>query len=99
MMKAYIHDNHKFSANLSDNFEKNLKNFHGRYEQCGIVDETTREFSLLPTGVVLEYYFNNVKNIVSEFDASVSKTRLRFITEERTLSITQEWTVLRYYVI
>jgi len=48
-------------------------------------------FSLMLTGVALEYYFNHVKNNGLGFDEMVAKIKNRFDTEERTLAMTQEW--------
>ncbi len=43
------------------------------------------------SGVALEYYFSNVKGTVTDIEGMISKIRERFLTEERILSMTQEW--------
>lgn len=91
MMKAYTYGSDKFSGALSDNFERKLKLFNERSEQCNISEaDKPKEFSLMLTGVALEYYFTHVKNIITDFDGIVSKINERFVTEERTLAMTQE---------
>ena len=92
MMKSYAYESHKYSGSLRDNFEKKLKIFEERCEQCGISEsEKPKAFSLMLTGVALEYYFSHVKGVISNFDAMVEKVKQRFLTEERTLTMTQEW--------
>lgn len=100
MMKFYAYNTDKFSGALSDNFEKKLKLFNERSEQCCLtVQDKQKSFSLMLTGVALEYYFTHVKNIASDFNSIVSKIQERFVTEERTLMMTQEWdaTSLKQY--
>lgn len=43
------------------------------------------------TGVALEYYFSHVKSVITDCKTMVGKIRQRFLTEERTISLTQEW--------
>lgn len=50
-----------------------------------------RAFSLMLTGVALEYYFTHVKGVVTDFHLMVEKIKARFLTEERTLYMIQEW--------
>lgn len=63
-----------------------------RTEQFSVThEEVPKAFSLILTGVTLEYYFTNVRGIVIDFRQMVNKMQHRLLTEERTLFLTQEW--------
>lgn len=91
IIKVYTHESQKYSGGLKDNLEKKVKIFSERCEQCGVSDEEKpRAFSVMLTGVALEYYFTNAKGVITDFDGMVGKVKSRFLTKERTLAMTQE---------
>lgn len=90
-MKAYAYEPQKYYGSLTDNFERKLKLLMERSEQCGVAPEEIPEaFSLILTGVALEYYFTHVKGVQPGFDDMIAKLQKRFLTEDRTLTLKQE---------
>lgn len=68
-MKAYAYESQKYTGSLTDNFERKLNLFKERAEKCGVTpEEMSKAFSLMLTGVALEYYFTRVKGVTSTFD-------------------------------
>jgi len=92
LMKHYTYSADKYTGSMSDNLERKLKIFNERCEQCGLPEtEKLRAFSLMLSDSALQYYFDHIKNIVPTYELTLEKVRKRFITEERTLTLTTEW--------
>lgn len=73
-MKAYSHDALKYSECIRNSFEKKFKFFYERCEHCSVsVEEKSRAFALMVSGVGLDYYFTHVKNIVPDCEGIIGK--------------------------
>lgn len=86
LVKQYSYERQNYSGAISDNFERKLKLFNERCTQFSVADsEKSTAFSIMLSGVRLEYYFTHVKDIVADFDEMVTKIRTHFQMEERML--------------
>eukprot|EP00171_Calliarthron_tuberculosum_P002227 IDg2227t1 len=66
--------------------------FQERCELSGLPEEhRAKPLSLMLDGAALQYYFDNIEGRVNTFDDMISKLRHRFLTQERTLTLTREW--------
>ena len=93
LVKTYSNEKQlKYSGAMSDDFEAKYRVFTERCEQYGVTEDSkVRVFSAMLTGYALEYYFSQVKGVVTDLDSMVGKVKKRFLTEERTICMTQEW--------
>lgn len=100
IMKAYSHPSDKYNGSLSDNLERKLTLFLERCDQSGINQaDRPRAFSFMLDGAGVQYYFDSIKGKYSSFEAMITQLPQRFLTQERTLTLTREWestTLLRY---
>lgn len=92
VMKAYSSPRDKFTGALSDNLDKKLTLFVKRCELSGVPEwDRTRALWLMLEGAALQHYFKYISNTSMSFDEAVSNLRERFLTQERTLTLTREW--------
>ncbi len=59
-----------------------------------------KAFSIMLSDNALQFYLDSVKGSSTNLDEAISKMRKRFITPERTLSLTREWdstALLQYF--
>ena len=92
IFKAYSSGSDKYTGSFEDNLDHKLAIFEERCEQSGILpDDRRRVFSAMLSGTALQYYLKIIKPTAGTFDEAVFNLRKRFITKERTLSLTREW--------
>lgn len=90
--KAYYHASDKYSGSFDDNLERKLSIFDERCEQSGVAREDKRRaFSYMLSDVALQYYLDVIKPSTRSYPEIIVSLRKRFLTKERTLSLTREW--------